>query len=476
MDCSAVVLNKLLSERSQELWARLKLAFLDPAFSSLYSAISKHYDKYSAIPSFDDLEIELREGQALTTLATIKLVEADDISAEVAIDALIDQYTQNEAIKQLDKFIDKLPMYDTVEIKENLANIVTYLDEKTLTTEGVFTMSDIILFKSNDDLARERVWLGLNNAFDAALAGVARQELILVGGERGSGKSVICSNIQINEYEAGFTCPYFTIEMIAQETMERNMAILAGVNAQHIKQGNLTDQELLALVKARAGMFEDTDDLVNEFILTKNRYKFEQRLVREKKLKPDNQMIIIDDRALSITSLDLHLGKIKSKFGDKFRTAVVDYLNQIVMEGFSFDGSNDQFGWKTQTMISKKLKELARKHDIVIFSPYQRDASGEARFGKGILDAADIALVVEAHPKEQGAMSFGTTKIRGGPPIDFTSSINWETLRISPQPIERPATVAKEEKKTGRKKKEGDPPTKHDDTSSDLGSHTAPWD
>lgn len=473
MDCSAVVLNKLLSERSQELWARLKLAFLDPAFSSLYSVISKHYDKYSAIPSFDDLEIEIREGQALTTLATVKLVEADEISAEVAIDALIDQYTQNEAIKQLDKFIDRLPLYDTTEIKENLANIVTYLDEKTLTTEGVFTMSDIILFKSNDDLARERVWLGLNNAFDAALAGVARQELILVGGERGSGKSVICTNIQINEYEAGFTCPYFTIEMIAYETMERNMAALAGVNAQHIKQGNLTDQEVLSLVKARAGMFEDADDLVGEFIMSKDRFKFEHRLVREKKLKPDNQMIIIDDRALSITSLDLHLGKIKSKFGDKFRVAVVDYLNQIVMEGFSFEGSNDQFGWKTQTMISKKLKELARKHDIVIFSPYQRDASGEARFGKGILDAADIALVVEAHPKEQNAMSFETTKIRGGPPIQFTSPINWETLRISSKPIEKPAPPQKEEKESSKRKKAQ---TKVDDTSSDLGTTNAPWD
>ena len=30
----------------------------------------------------------------------------------------------------LDKFVDKLPVYDTHEIKENLANIVITLDEK----------------------------------------------------------------------------------------------------------------------------------------------------------------------------------------------------------------------------------------------------------------------------------------------------------------------------------------------------------
>ena len=121
------MLNKLLQERNLDVWAKLKLAFLDPAFSSLYSAISKYYDNYGTIPSFDELEITLREGPALKTLATLKLAEDPDIATEVALDALIDQFTQNETIKQLDKFIDKLPLYDTEEIKEGLSGIVLHL-------------------------------------------------------------------------------------------------------------------------------------------------------------------------------------------------------------------------------------------------------------------------------------------------------------------------------------------------------------
>ena len=167
-------------------------------------------------------------------------------------------------------------------------------------------------------------------------------------------------------------------------------------------------------------------------------------------------MIIIDDRALTLTNLDLHLGKMKSRFGDKFTVAVVDYLNQIVIEGAS------QFDWQPQVLISKKLKDLARKHDIVIVSPYQIDATGEARFAKGILDAADIALVMEAHDKDKGAMSFATTKIRGGSEINCTSPIDWDTLRISPQSIELPESAAKE-KKTKKNKK--------DDSNADI-----PWD
>jgi replicative DNA helicase len=459
MDCSAIVLNKLLTERSLDIWSRLKLVFLDPAFSSLYSAVKKYYDNYSAIPSFDELELTLREGPALRTLATLKLADNPDISSEVALNALIDQYTQNETIKLLDKFIDKLPVYDTQEIKENLAAMVLTLDDKTLTTEGVYNMADIMLFKNAEELARDRIHLGFNNTFDAALAGVARQELILIGGKRGSGKSICSSNIAVNQYQSGNTSVIFSIEMIAHEVLERNLSILADVSHQNLKQNRLTEDELLRVVKARAGMFQDSDDLVEAFKAHRDKIKFEQALVREKRLKPDNQMIIIDDRALTLTSLDLHLGKLKAKFGDKLTVAVVDYLNQIVVEGAS------QFDWQPQIIISKKLKELARKYDLVMVSPYQIDDSGEARFARGILDAPDIAMVMEAHEKEKGALTFSIRKIRGGREMTFTSPINWDSLRISPHDIEAPEK--KETIKRASKKKET---AKQDDSDSDI-----PW-
>ena len=448
MDISAVVLNKLLTEKNLDVWSKLKLAFLDPAYSTVYSSISRYYDKYSTIPSFDDLDINAREGLVQKTLATLRLIDETDVSAEVALDALIDQYTQNQCINLLDKFIDKLPIYDSVEIKENLASIVLTLDEKTLKTEGVYAMNDIMVFVRPDELAKNRVHLGLNNTFDSVLGGVARQELILIGGKRGAGKSITCSNIMINQYESGNTCAYFTIEMIAHETLQRNISILANVNHQNIKNGTLTDTEMLSVIKARAGMFTGAEHLVQEFIKDRDHYKFEENIVRECSLKEDNQMIIIDDRALSLSSLDLHLGKIKSRFGDKFTVAVVDYLNQIVVEGAS------QFDWQPQIIISKKLKELARKYDIVMVSPYQIDANGETRFAKGILDAADIALLMEAHAKEANAISFETTKIRGAKEMKFTSSMDWDSLRISPVSIEKPIEKVNDKVKKGSKKQE----------------------
>jgi replicative DNA helicase len=385
-----------------------------------------------------------------------------DVSAEVALDALIDQYTQNETVKLLDKFVDKLPLYDTNEIKENLATLALTIEEKTHTSEKVFTMADMMMFSRPEDLEKERVYLGLNNSFDSVLGGVARQELILIGGKRGSGKSIASSNLFVNQYESGNSSIYFSIEMTAKETMERNLSILANVNLQNLKQHKLTDDELLRVVKARAEMFENSTDLVSEFMRHRDRFKFEEQLVRNCSLKPDNQMIIVDDRDLTLSSIDLHIGKAKARFGDKLKLVVVDYLNQIVLEG------NDQYDWKPQIEVSKKLKNLARKYEVVMVSPYQIDKDGEARFAKGILDAADIALTMEAHDKETNAISFETTKIRGGKEMAFTCPIDWDTLRISPQSVDKPA--AKETIKKAGKAQEKLDKVKQDDSSADL-----PW-
>ena len=454
MDISAIVLNKLLESQDLESFGRIKLSFLDPAYSSVFSAITKHYAKYSIIPSFDDLDLTLREGQTRNTLEAVRLTDATEVTIDVAIDALIDQYTQNEAIRLLDRFVDKLTVYDTAEIKENLASIVLALDEKTMSTEGVDTMDSFMFFQQEEEISRNRVMLGFNNTFDAALGGVARSEYIMIGGPRGSGKSIVVNNIFTNQYEIGNSPVYFSIEMKGRETLERSMAILANVNYQDLKHNKLSPEELLKVIKVRAGMFVDADDLVADFCIHRDKFRFEDALVRNKELKPDNQMTMIHDRNLSITSIDIWLGKLKAKFGDKLTVCVVDYINQVKIEG---GGKFSQFDWQPQVDVSTSLKNLADKYDLVMVTPYQIDASGEARFAKGILDAADIALVMEVHPKETGAMGMATTKIRGDAEQTFTSGIDWKTLKISPVSVERPKSKEKTPKeKTPKPKTEDD--------------------
>jgi len=459
MDISAVVLNKLLSSKDLEAFSRIKLSFLDPAYSSVYIAINRYYEKYSDLPGFVDLDMTLREGSTKNTLEAIRLTESADVDLSVAIDALTDQYTQNEALRLLERFIDKVTLLDTEEIKDSLSGIVLTLDEKTMNTEGVSLMDSFSFFQEEEERSRNRVMLGINNDFDAALGGVARQEYIMIGGPRGSGKSLVCANVQTAQYEAGNVCPYFSIEMTGRETLERSMAMLANVSYQDIKHARLSPDDLLKVVTVRANMFLDADKLIDEFKVHRDKIRFENELMRTKVLKSDNQIIVIEDRALTISKIDIMLGKLKAKFGDKLTACAVDYINQIVIPG-----NHNKYDWQPQVEVSTQLKNLGAKYDIVMITPYQVDAGGEARFAKGILDAADIALVMKPVDKEAKCISFETTKIRGASDQVFTSGMDWNTLRVSPISVEPPP---KKEKKKG---KENEEKTKQDDSSGDV-----PW-
>lgn len=449
MDIGAIVLHKLLNEQSLDAWAKLKLAYLDPSYSSLYTAINKYYSKYNCIPSFNDLELTTRDTPLNRAISSLKDLEVPDVDMDLALDALIDSYTQNETLKLLDKFVEGITLFSTQEVKDQLSNIVMKLDEKTHSSETVIPMDSVSFFQSDEDKDHIRFPLGISNVFDSTLGGAYRQEFIMLGGKRGSGKSIVCSNLCKNQIDLGNSVPYFTIEMTGKETLDRHMAISAGVSHSKIRQNQLEFTDIIKLVRVRADMFQDAEHLVDEFLEHKDRFKFETELRRTKVLK-DSQLIIIDDRELTLPAIDLHLQKLKAQFGDKLKLGVIDYINQIVVPG----NEGDMYDWTTQVFISKKLKEFARKYDMCIVSPYQIDDNGGTRFAKGLLDAADIALLLDAHTKEDSAISFETTKIRGGSPIRFTSGIDWDSLRIDP--VEIPTPSKKLEKKEKEKSHSSD--------------------
>lgn len=421
IDIGGLVLKNILNdpEKSLEIWPRIKLAFFGAEYSSIYSAIAKYYNKYSKLPSFDDLDITVREGVIKNSLKALSLLEVpEDIDLEIAVEALINEYTQNEALIQLDKFVDNITLLDTEELKEELNNIVFYLEEKTHNSEQIVLMSDMTLI--DDEELESRVPLGINNTFDANIGGLAPTELIMFGGHRGSGKSVLCTNLVGNQYLQGNSSIYFSIEMRGREVYMRQMAMLAKVPYNKIRKGECTSSELARIAKVMAGMYEDSSAALDKYYETGNFRLFEQQLAKESRLKKYNQIIFVDNQELTLADIDLNLQKFKAQFGDKLKVVIVDYVNQINIP--------DIYNWQQQINLSKGLKKLARKYNIIMVAPYQVDKDGEARFAKGILDAADVAAVLTGHNEY---INFKSTKTRNIPPFEFNAPIDWESLHIS---------------------------------------------
>lgn len=438
-DISAVVLHKIISDGDVGAWAKLRSAFLHPSLDTLYRAINRHYEKFGKIPSFNELELEFKDGNLRRIVQSLKTLEVTDIDTQVAVEALINEYTQTEALKLLGQYLDKIVLMDHEEVKEGLANLVLKLDEKVANDERIVTMDNFEFFRTEEEYLLSRAYLGISNKFDAEV-GAYREELILIGGRRGSGKSIICSNIQTSQYEQGKVCPYFTIEMTAREVMERNMAILSGVPHKNIRHRETTREEDEKLVFVRAQMFNNGLQFYESYLKHRDKQKFETELLRHGELKQDAQLIIVDDRRMTLSTIDLHVSKLKAKHGDSLSVIVVDYVNQIAAAG----RNSSMYDWIPQMEAAKGLKNLARKHQVTVVSPYQIDASGEARMAKGILDAADVAMTLH---KEDDTLIFDLTKIRGGGELKFANKIRWSTLRIDPEEIPIPEPEEKKKKK-----------------------------
>ncbi len=425
-EIGAVVLYKLLQEKSLEGWAKLKLNFFNASYVNIYSTIRRYYNKYNNIPSFEEVELFVRDNNIKQSIFALKNLDIpEEVELDAAIDFLINEYTQNEALKEISKFIDTITTLDSQEIKEHLSSLAVALDEKTYTDINIVTADTINIFEHEESTAQNRVFIGLNNGFDANV-GTYKGEVILFGGKRGQGKSITLCNISANQFEQNSVVPYFTIEMKASEIFQRNLAILANVSAKAIRNNTLSNEEIERVARIRASMFLNGENEYNDFISHKDRFKFETNLINNYELDPNRQLIIIHDVSLSIATIDIHLQKLKSKYGDKLKVAVIDYINQISLDGHR----DDRYDWKVQIEIAAKLKEFASKYDLLIASAYQIDSTNEARFSKGILDSPDISYILDTANKSDGIISFQNTKTRSSEPLDFKCPIDWETLKI----------------------------------------------
>lgn len=419
-----LILHKVLAEQDLEVWSRLKKEFFEPPYTEIYFLINRFYQKFDKLPTFDELEIVTRDEKSANYITALKeLVVPEDLDIEVILQALINEYAQRETLNSLGTYLNDIIFKDVSDIVEDLSAIAIDIEEKTEVSEQIVEMNDFLTI--DKDTIFSRVPLGINNKFDSMSLGLAPGEMIMFGGYRGSGKSVICANIACNQYLQGNSTLYFSIEMSGRELYNRYMAILSDVREKSIKSGNLSTHEMLAIAKVRADMTEDgSKDLLSLFEKNADFNEFERRLI-ERPLKRDNRIITIDNSTLTIANIDATIHTYKTKLEDKLKVVVVDYINQIT--------SPDPYNWQVQIDLSKKLKALGRKYDVVMVTPFQTSEEGKVRFSKGILDSPDWAFnLSQVDDGQTTGIEFECKKSRSSEKIDFASEIHWDTLKILP--------------------------------------------
>ena len=440
MNLEGATLKLLLHEKNKDkalaAYSELRQDYFSNSFRVVLRHIKEFYAKNGSIPSCNELEVyRSRDKKTLAAIASIKLIDITDIDIDIAVEELANQHAQNYTLDLIEHLLGDISMLSRHELLDKLALFPIKLEETLTTSEVVYSAKDIPVFTRAEDLSKEKMLSGISDQWDYEAGGYYRQELVLLGGKRGSGKSIFCCNLMVQQHKQGNVSVYCTIEMTAKEVFHRIICILAQVNYSSLRMGTLSSSEERKLAKSMSDLFVG-GDLVFEKHFTNPDTKpdvflFQEELQRDCKEKDEGRMIIIDDRDLTAATVDVKFSTYKSIYGDKFTLGIVDYLNQLVLE----EGA-DPYDWKVQTTLGKVLQNHARKSTIALVAPYQMADDGSTRFAKGILDAADLAqLIVVSEDKESIALE--TTKARSSKDDGvYHIHMDWDTLTIDPTEID----------------------------------------
>ncbi len=390
-----------------------------------------HVKNFGHLPTFEDLKLSIRDRKLREKTFAIEAVDID-VDAWMLLEYLKNEYAQVEILDELDKFVEKtIAISSAEENVEVLQQIVLDIGDRVDLKAPEENMQTISLFDSEKNL-KKYLPLGLNDEYDQKLK-FSPRDLVLVGGRRGAGKSLTCVNIANNVYNQGRSSIYFTIEMDSRSILQRMCALGARVPIGRLATRNLTSTEWNRVAEWWANRFVDGVDLLPDFYESRDFDTLHTELSK-KKLTPDRQLDVIYDPVLSLSRIRKEL---ESKINQTdVGVIIVDYLNQVKRSNAPSKGG--QYDWTEQIEVSKTLKSMAQEYEVPVFSPYQTDNTGEARFAKGILDAADAAYTIETWSPEDECITFNCTKMRSAKMEGFTSVMDWETLKIGPQSTMNP--------------------------------------
>lgn len=426
MDLASALLKQLLVKQDISTWSVLRKNYLPSEYSTLYDKISSFVDRFSKLPTFEEIKFDAKSKQLQQRIAIVEQVEVDT-DPEILLEFLKNDYSQRLVLDGVDKLIDNSVAFESAtETIQALQDLIVGIEKKIDLEDPQETMQRIELFEPEEVISRY-IKLGLNTEFDNIIQ-YTPEDLVMIGGKRGSGKSLVCANVMANAQAENKSSLYFTIEMKQRDIIQRVAAIGAEVSAYRLRNRTLTTDELFRVAKWWASRYEGGEELFKEEYSLQVKFDdFHKKLITLP-LK-ENRFEVIYDPQMTIA-------KIRSECERKVplikpSVIIIDYINKIKLS--KMPSKKGSFDWGEQIEVANFLKaDIAQKYGVPVVCPYQIDASGEARFAKGILDPADAAFTLDPHNKDDNAMSFNCTKDRRNQETNFTSAMDWDTLKIGP--------------------------------------------
>lgn len=465
MNLASALIKQILVFEDMDTWANLRKHYLPREYFVIHESIDRFLDSYNKLPTFEELQLYVRDGN---TKERIAIIEATEVDTEpfLLLDYIKNEFTQKEALNEIHNFVEKSISFESAgETIQHIYDIAANLETKVDVLDLDNDMQRINLFEE-DDVVAGYIRLGINEEFDK-LVRFKQTDYIIVGAFRGIGKSALMNNVARAVMEDGGSVLYYSVEMPSREVLQRQCSVETGISTSKFKYKTLDNEEWVRVAKWWSNRYKNGDIHFKKYLEHRDFNKFHTLLSREQ--LTDIQFHVVFDPEMTLSFIKTDSAKMVKKLGN-VRLIIVDYLNQV--RRFSASGpvniKHDMYDWKEQINISKGLRDNAAKLEVTHISPIQTAEDGTVRLSKSILDAATAAYTM-SRPKPN-VMHFKRLKARDDSMEEFASVFHESCLQVGPESatIPEPDPPKSDKKKFNKQVEEGI----YDDKSD---SDSPPW-
>jgi replicative DNA helicase len=317
-----------------------------PEWQSLLGRLVSQDINPQSIPTAVERLKELTAGRKLANL----------LGAQGGVAEMLKNQQIRPAINELEKFL-----FGETTLKES-------------TTEGSFIADEVEILEELRRARRQEAFQGiptLIEPLDEAIYGLFKQEIGLIVGGTGEGKSIALLDIGARNWEwGGKNVIMFTLEMkrLRQELRLLSWSTSLPIDA-YRSGGQITDS-----------MFRSAEDFF--------------RLRRER----ENVFYFVDiPEKATAAQIEKRLYQIEREQNRKYDLVLIDYLNIMNPVGSAYKSSLD---WDAMAAVAWDIHGLARRTDKAIWTAAQKKENiPEGERNKGTLKSIGLSYLI-AHPMD----------------------------------------------------------------------------
>jgi len=255
--------------------------------------------------------------------------------------------------------------------------------------------ADVLMTEVFDNKPVKLIASTFNN-FDSRTGGFGTTDLFIPASHKKGGKSIMTLNMAANIHMNGHDVIYIPLEMNKQETAERIISMLSGVEHTKIRTKSTTAMEYSKMGK------------------TWKRFKLRGR-------KKKNRFTVWPTSHTSVSHLRIKLKPFR------YNVIVIDYINLL-----DHPNSHKMQDWQKLNDLARELKLMAKDLNALVIAPTQMNEDGSLRYARGLAEHANTVWTWKYGEEEKGThiLAIDQPAVRGWAPFKFFLMEDFSRMKV----------------------------------------------